>query len=782
MLERKNKSQPKAKGLPRHSEFQPSSSKEPLTDEDLKKKKTVTSWRLRRRFFLLSCLFIAFLTLIALTSFGYHRRHHNKLTLNQRKAWYRFIRPKKVKFREAGFSKKDALLAKDRKIAAQWQTHLKQNAGVAELFKEDVEPYWNPGPNDPVGQFADQLGSTAEKVTEWFQEDIIKPVMGGDSADFVGGLIHDTINTMGELTDDATDWWGEVGEPLLDTVGTLLDTTMEATVETVMEWMGNSTDWSDWTESLSRVTSSFPSLWNFTMEDIDDEEDDADDANKKEDSKEKERKTDVPKIGTRAVKKEKHAATDETDENEVEPADEKKEDHEGPKTTRAVKKEKPRATELPEFMTKNARLKKYAFVTTGFPNQEKELWRFEAYVLGALNTYLKNTVMFYIANSQGIDALSQVCALNQNQVACRRLIFVEVACPSNQHGVSTCCRQDRGMARIASNYPDFDWYIYHQDDLYFRLPYLNTFVRGLQNPHNTSLLLSASPFQSLGGDPLMVSSNGNRSSMNCSSSPNHIYPWGWPAVIYSNAALQALKSSYFRLAISRECDAFHVPADSASPIVHWMHQIPVVKLPDIASRTYKNLDTRLSSPAPYFRKFLAFRADVQQYNFTELHRDVQIAARDMQKKGGTVIPQPPYTYRLHHPIGFEETALYKKHGAVQTWKRWNTFTPQDCVNAEAIIGKNLVVDATLKKSKTVSKTPQGKSKPEGESELETSLKQEEEKRNSRSERVEEEELSSQRKITQTKPNQTKPEKRSSGPEKTDSDSRSSSSRKQPRKD
>eukprot|EP00523_Entomoneis_sp_CCMP467_P003797 CAMPEP_0168759520 /NCGR_PEP_ID=MMETSP0724-20121128/22269_1 /TAXON_ID=265536 /ORGANISM="Amphiprora sp., Strain CCMP467" /LENGTH=217 /DNA_ID=CAMNT_0008808453 /DNA_START=16 /DNA_END=666 /DNA_ORIENTATION=+ len=216
-----------------------------------------------------------------------------------------------------------------------------------------------------------------------------------------------------------------------------------------------------------------------------------------------------------------------------------------------------------------------AFVTTNFPADPSQTWRFEKYVIGALKTYLKSSVLFYIVNTRAKRIIQDICdSTPENQEACSRMIPVYVACPTREYGISTCCYQDKGLAALYKQYPDFQYYVYHQDDLYFRTDYLKNYVEDLQkeqdlDPKELPYLLSASPFRSHGQvvpEPPFTPERlkaAREQRNNCSYAPQHIYPWGRPALMYSNAALKEVVPAYRKLAISKECIAFSVPAASA---------------------------------------------------------------------------------------------------------------------------------------------------------------------------------------------------------------------------
>ena len=629
----------------------------------------MTSWK-RRQIVMCQCIMCMLVFLfLGLTSFGYHRRHHNKLGNKQKRAWFLFLKRSKVDV--VGLAEKDQFLGKNPAVAEQWENYMQKNSVVGELFEEEeAKPYWEPEPYDTMGHLANELGSGAESMMEWLQEDVVEPILGDEMAYKFGDAVHDALNTVGDWADDfqATEW-DEVGQSFWDSISSILNTTVEATVDSAMEWMGNSTDWANWTVNFQRASASVSSLWNYTTE------------MEKQDDMEPEQVHDHLRAQS--------SRRDET--SEAAPDGQKKH-------LRASA-----SVPLPEFLTKEKKLMKYAFITTGFPNQEQESWRFETYVLGALKTYLKNTVLFYIVNVRAAIKVKELCEEKRNKHACERLIPITVACPGKDYGVSGCCQQDKGMAKIAQNYPDFDWYIYLQDDIYFRLDYLSNFVRALPNPHEESLLLSASPFQPHGRQPFFMTQaqtmRGALTSSNCSSSPNHVYPWGRPALMYSNAALQTVLPAYKRLAISQECNAFRVSANEASPIVHWMHQLPVAKLPPIAARAWDHLDTRLSieSDNTFFRQYIAFRADVKRYNFTEMHTHVQAARREAKTADHKNFPTQPYNYRFHRPTGFQDSDLFRNYGAVQKWTDWHVFTPGDCTKANKTKYGNMMLNGKWKR-------------------------------------------------------------------------------------
>ena len=352
---------------------------------------------------------------------------------------------------------------------------------------------------------------------------------------------------------------------------------------------------------------------------------------------------------------------------------------------------------LPAFPKDGDGQHRIAYVTTGFPSEEGQSNRFEEYVLAALTTYLDKTVLFYIVNSKEKSFIQKTCAKTENQQACARLIPIYVRCPSLQYGVATCCQMDKGLSQLYEKYSQFDYYVFHQDDLYFRTDFLETFTHSLrQNPQHDAFLMSASPMRYHGQRvyeyPLTKEKLQTfHDRHDCSRAPNHLYPWGRPALIYSNAALRQAVPVYKNAGVTKECEAFSVTADAAAPIVHWMMQLPLLKLPSISatipdtiaqvyseSALDRGLDDGGKPQYHALQRTIAFRVDNESYNFTSLHSVLEPESNPLTAEER--FPVGPYKLNWHRPFGFQETSLFQSKGPVQNWTRWETFGPQDCIS------------------------------------------------------------------------------------------------------
>lgn len=286
--------------------------------------------------------------------------------------------------------------------------------------------------------------------------------------------------------------------------------------------------------------------------------------------------------------------------------------------------------------------------------------RFEDLILGGLKTWLKDESIFVVLNKQWNASLETLCSLEKNVEVCQRVIPIFVDCPEGYYSDSPCCKMDRGLATIWKRHPEFDWYVYQDDDMYIRTEYMKDYLRGLNR--NDPMVLTSKAASQLGYNN------------NCSDAISFRYPWGQP-VVYSNAGLEKVVRGFKMGAMRKQCKEFTVTHDVGNPIVHWMYGLPEVRLPDIP-------------PSPPGAG--KFGQDLMGAH--AVGREGKRSVRDLHEEVKNMsYPRPPYEYTWHKPNGFLETETYRRHGKPSEWKnKWHTMPVSDClgpVHGAALIKK-----------------------------------------------------------------------------------------------
>jgi hypothetical protein len=298
-----------------------------------------------------------------------------------------------------------------------------------------------------------------------------------------------------------------------------------------------------------------------------------------------------------------------------------------------------------------------AYITySSFPKGME--WRFHMYVADALRTWLTEDVLYLVLTPQWKEKLASMCSMQRDKV-CDRVKPIYVDCPEGYYGESPCCKYDKGLSYMANNHGyDYDWFIYHDDDMYFRTQYMREYLKGLS--HDQPVVLSSRPIKVLGFKN------------NCKSDdPHYNFPAGQPAVL-SRAALWFIKPGLEAGGLTKQCLEFDISHDVGNAVFHWMYGLPEVHLPPL-----------LGSPPPTFPE------SGNEYDVVGIHgigrignvlntTEIHAKLRDL------IYPKPPYDYKWHNALGFLKTKTYRLHGNASQWgNQWHTMPVSDCQGSNA---------------------------------------------------------------------------------------------------
>jgi hypothetical protein len=300
---------------------------------------------------------------------------------------------------------------------------------------------------------------------------------------------------------------------------------------------------------------------------------------------------------------------------------------------------------------------------------------FQYLILAALETWMPPGGIYFVVLSTSWEAdYNKFCQdlpeafLNSTITNfCDRIHPIFVDCPDAHWGFSPCCKQEKGLQEVFQDHGEsYDWFVYSDDDNYFRLPILNGILTQLdptvpQIATSGGMLSDTNP---LGKSGYMK----KKSPYDCSSDENKMYPWGQP-VVYSRAALARIQRGLQLEGLTKECVAFDVTHDTGNAIFHYMHSLPEVRF-GMAQRIGFNFDMKRWAPEELAG--LHGTMMTEERKFRKMVTMVQV--HDGWKSQNASVPKLVF----HRPTGFTNTSIYKEFGDVESWNEWHTFETKDC--------------------------------------------------------------------------------------------------------
>jgi hypothetical protein len=290
--------------------------------------------------------------------------------------------------------------------------------------------------------------------------------------------------------------------------------------------------------------------------------------------------------------------------------------------------------------------------------------RFENMIINSVKTWVPAISKYFVVLSDiWREQYTYLIKSNYSSYV-DRIYPVFVDCPEGSFGHSPCCKQEKGLAQIFSNFSrHFEWFGFFDDDMYMRHPFLRDYVSTLPSFHEPIVLASGMPPHRLGQSGYMRS----KTSYQCSRYHEFSYPWGQP-VIYNFAAIQRIHSGLILGGLVKQCLEFNVTHDVGNAILHWMYMLKALWIP------------------------VPFRPDRVRYQFMGLHGVGR--CKEGRRRGCNmesihsyytqtalkVIPnRSEYKYEWHNVSGFLQTRTYQKYGDPATWSdEWYTLPTSDC--------------------------------------------------------------------------------------------------------
>jgi hypothetical protein len=185
-------------------------------------------------------------------------------------------------------------------------------------------------------------------------------------------------------------------------------------------------------------------------------------------------------------------------------------------------------------------------------------WRFQMFLVDALDTWLAGREIYYVLNKQWKTKYEKMCSQVYN---CDRIVPLWVDCPEGYYGARPCCKMEQGLALLHGMNTKYDFFSYQDDDIYIRTEYMDLFVAGL-NASDVFVLTSKPLSPSLG-------KTFGKDHNECSTSTDYMYLRGQP-VVYSKAALRHVVTGFTLGSVTTQCKEFDVTHDVGNPLIHWM--------------------------------------------------------------------------------------------------------------------------------------------------------------------------------------------------------------------
>ena len=285
---------------------------------------------------------------------------------------------------------------------------------------------------------------------------------------------------------------------------------------------------------------------------------------------------------------------------------------------------------------------------------DKSATRFVNFIFGAIQTWLKDeqSLLFVVLTHASKAFYDQLCQNPIYQNVCQRVIPIPVDCPEGYYGDSPCCKMQAGLLHVFEHYPDYDWYMYGDDDNYLQTPHWRDFLRPLTGDDKEPLIVASGPLKRLGTSGFSFDPNDKQV---CSTDHQYYYPWGQP-IVYSKSALKRVIPGFKMNGFRLQCKEYGITHDVGNQIFHWMYQMPVIIIDvsqfpgDVSHMAVHAFGKKYDNPFPVLEKKFMNRTH----------------------------PPPPYQYYWHNSTAFTETSTYDAYGSVDTWTEWHTMPVADC--------------------------------------------------------------------------------------------------------
>jgi hypothetical protein len=302
---------------------------------------------------------------------------------------------------------------------------------------------------------------------------------------------------------------------------------------------------------------------------------------------------------------------------------------------------------------------------------------FTNYIFPSMDTWLPDGEFFVVLGEQWRESYyTDVCPESNDGMYtkyCNRIIPIFVECPEGYYGESPCCKNEKGMLSFVDHpeiFARYNWFMYMDADIYVRRDYIEKFVSDLDPSRD--LLLAAGRYGGTNSQLGQPSFSYEKAKYSCSNETRFMYPWGMP-VIYSRQALLSMQNGFRLGGLTKQCKEFGVTHDSGNGILHWMYQIPNVRIPWPTVTDVGGAGRMMKSTSFGGHKV----GSKKSWNFSQVHQYFETR--------GVPVGDVTFAHEWQTEFGFNETATYRKYGDPRTWtKYWHTMGVEGCRGNETI--------------------------------------------------------------------------------------------------
>lgn len=268
----------------------------------------------------------------------------------------------------------------------------------------------------------------------------------------------------------------------------------------------------------------------------------------------------------------------------------------------------------------------------------------EQFIFPSLETWLPK--VFLVFSDKWQADYNQFC--EKDDRCDERITAIFVDCKEGYAYGPTCCRLEKGLTRVLDDYPPFDWYMYSDDDCYWKTDLLQHILAPL--PPDEAIALCPAPEHVLGYKD------------NCTEQWE--YSWGNP-VIFSRRALEISVQGFKLEGFQKQCTEFYISQDVAMGLYLWMHGFPLLQIP--WGRNPIAGDTSVGDQKVVGWHSVANKPNEKHMNYSELH---SISQHNMNFS---------FDYRWYNVSDFCHTETYRKYGDPSNWTTtWHTFPVKEC--------------------------------------------------------------------------------------------------------
>ena len=288
----------------------------------------------------------------------------------------------------------------------------------------------------------------------------------------------------------------------------------------------------------------------------------------------------------------------------------------------------------------------------------------------ALGSWLRDGVYFSIMDSFESDMFyDEYC--DRRDGMCDRVVPVWVDCPRQDY-TSVCLIQE-GLKSVATDHPDFDWYVLLDDHTFLRMEMLQTHL-GALDP-SEPLVVTVDRDRLIGFKTRRVRTAGS-----CDDVDENHYPTS-SFLVYSRGAIERIMPSLQIGGLMIQADASEVMktdvgAQVAVQTFNWMFSLPALVLP--VSNSYPTvLFPDENTPRRYMWTEQDTLGILLSLNKPMAEHETYFNNIHSKTKSNRKEHRLPYVW--NNATGFRNTGTYREHGDPMTWGDvWHNFTIEMC--------------------------------------------------------------------------------------------------------